>query len=672
MRTILGLGLVVLVGCSSGGSGGTGGGGTGGGALPEAVCTPGTRWASGTPAFEDLTASVGLEGVQGTRIQAVDFDGDGWTDLLVRRGGAAVDDFGQVPACCADASCAMGTSCTLRHTWLLRNDGTGKFVDVTEASGIVATRGDGGGKGRPNTVWAFADVDNDGDLDAYSGLAEPANAPQTETSELLLGNGDGTFALGPAVTALRIEKADGPAAAAFVDYDRNGAIDLYLPQSLGNRPRQERLLWGDQTGAFQDVTLSVGLATKAWPGEPNHGGFAKVEDLDAARGDATAWGGAACDLDGDGDAELLAASYGRSPNHLWHAEHTDDAWSFSNQSVESGYAFDERVDWSDNESARCWCKLHPTDEDCAGVPEPKFIPCTKDADAFRWNHAFDRRPFRLGGNSGSTICGDVDNDGDVDLLTSEIVHWDVGASSDPSELLFNDGGSKLHFSRPGNDATGLVRERDPGWNDGDITGALFDFDNDGLLDVVVNSTDYPGTRLWLYHNEGGGKFAPVPFADGIDHRRSHGIAVADFDRDGDLDVVVGASMARCGGNDGKDCNPDAQVRFFSNTLASAGNWVQLALEGAPGSNRAAIGARVTVEASDGQKQVRFVDGGHGHYGQQDDLVVHVGLGAACQAKVTVRWPDRALTEQSFEVVSGYRFRVVQGSEPVVVTSARGR
>ena len=55
---------------------------------------------------------------------------------------------------------------------------------------------------------------------------------------------------------------------------------------------------------------------------------------------------------------------------------------------------------------------------------------------YRWNHDYGRELFSLGGNSGATVCADVNNDGDMDLMTQEIVHWDVGANSDPSELLF--------------------------------------------------------------------------------------------------------------------------------------------------------------------------------------------------------------------------------------------
>ena len=132
--------------------------------------------------------------------------------------------------------------------------------------------------------------------------------------------------------------------------------------------------------------------------------------------------------------------------------------------------------------------------------------------------------------------------------------------------------------------------------------------------------------------------------------------VADFDHDGDLDIVVGHSPARCD----KDCYPTQQARLFSNQMG--GNFVALRLVGGDGTNRMAIGARVTIEAN-GIKQTRDVGGGFGHYGQGDDFAVQVGLGAACTAKVTVRWPDAMLTQQSFDLPAGYRFIVKQGQTP---------
>jgi hypothetical protein len=121
--------------------------------------------------------------------------------------------------------------------------------------------------------------------------------------------------------------------------------------------------------------------------------------------------------------------------------------------------------------------------------------------------------------------------------------------------------------------------------------------------------------------------------------------VADFDGDGDLDVVMGTSTARGG-------PPVPQVYFYENLVGSRSNWVKVRLVGA-GTGRAsvsAVGARVMVEAG-GVRQIREVDGGHGHFGLQNDLTLHFGLGKSCQVdRLEVRWPDRAGSGSSFSAV----------------------
>jgi hypothetical protein len=101
-------------------------------------------------------------------------------------------------------------------------------------------------------------------------------------------------------------------------------------------------------------------------------------------------------------------------------------------------------------------------------------------------------------------------------------------------------------------------------------------------------------------------------------------------------------------------------------MGQDGNWVALKLEGKGSgsgtSNTQAIGARIEVETSSGL-QVFTVDGGHGHYGIQHDSEVHIGLGTACEAKITVRWPNTERQAQSFEVQSGYRYGVKEGEDP---------
>ncbi|MCB9761640.1 MAG: CRTAC1 family protein [Alphaproteobacteria bacterium] len=592
------------------------------------VCNAGSVWTPGTTAFRDASADWGITDLMpvGVRVDAVDFDGDGWTDLAVRSGWDG-DDFN-------------GGN---RSTWLLRNTGEGRFEDVTQSSGVVVGRDGDTSAGRAGPVWVFADVDNDGDLDLYTGLPDADNN-FSETSEIRLNNGDGTFSLADGGDA-RVERSDTPYGAAFADVDRDGNVDLWTGQYGAI---QDLLFAGDGAGGFTEVTGERGLTTRRW---------AQLSDLNQGLAHSNAWSAAACDLNNDGAPELLASSYGRAPNHLWL---NDGAGSFTNVSVDSNYAFDHRTDWSDNESARCWCTLHPTDADCAGVPAPERIACSSDGDAFRWDHTYDREPFRLGGNSGATVCRDVDNDGWVDLLTTEIVHWDVGTSSDPSELLFNTQDPNVVFERPGNEVTGLTREHDrTDWNDGDITGSIFDFDNDGWPDVWIGSSDYAGTRGLLFHQTAPRQFEAVPPADGVDHTRSHGSAIADFDRDGDLDIVVGHSTARCS----DDCRDTFEVRLFENLMGEDSNFLQLHLVGTGGSNAAAVGARVEVTA-DGVTQVQHVTGGFGQWGNQDDLTLHFGLGGACEADVTVTWPDADGTTETFALGGGYRYVVTQGAGAV--------
>ena len=603
------------------------------GGLPPAICNAGSRWEPGTPAFSEVTVDWALAdtGAAGARVSVTDIDGDGWADLHIRNG-SGLDDF------------SAGT----RASWLLRNTGRG-FQAFTIASGLRANRADDPNVGRLGEVVASADVDNDGDLDIFTA----ANS-DVEFGELMLNDGSGVFSLGPTASDARATLS--PAGVSFTDYDRDGLIDVWIAENS----LQDRLYKGDGAGAFSDVTDQAGLTTLDW-------GVASNADLNAGLGHSVAWSSAACDLNGDGWPELLASSYGRAPNSLFQA---DGDGTYTNRGVASGYAYDDNQDWSDNESARCYCTLYPTAPDCTGVPPPQAIACSVPSDVFRWNHATDREPYRLGGNSGATVCADVNNDGAIDLVTGEIAHWDVGKNSDQAELLVNSGEADVRFDRPGNENTGLERdypsELTPfGWNQGIMSSAVFDFDNDGWQDVYFGDSNYPGDRGRLYHQDAPESFVEVDVDDFFEHNRSHGVAAADFDHDGDLDVVVGhSSLSNCNASLPNDCYDTAQVRAFENLMGETSNWIQVRLEGGEGTNRAAIGARVTVAAGD-VTQTQEVDGGHGHYGAQKDMVLHFGLGAACEAEVTVRWPNADLTTETMTLPSGYRFRVVQGLSPAV-------
>ena len=611
----------------------------------EAICNPGTHWSPGTSSFRDVTEEWGLTDVQGSRLAVGDIDGDGWADLFVRRGGVRANDWNPEGS---------------RHSWLLHNTGVG-FEDVTADSGVDAPRAASSENlGRPYEIIAFGDVDNDGDLDIYSGTTTVDQAvSRGETSEILINSGDGFFSFTNANNPLRREaRFDVPAGASFVDVDRDGNLDLWVPQhnyepSTGGIAFSQDLLYrGDGAGLFADITEQSGLETMDW-NEP--------DDLNAGRSHTRAWSSTACDLNNDGSPELLAASYGRSPNHLWQAVDTPDGVTFTSRSVESGYAYDEDQTWWDNQFALCYCLENRSAEDCNLVTSDPVISCQNN-----WNHGFDRQPFRLGGNSGATVCADLNNDGWLDLLTTEIKHWWAGEGADQSDILLNQQETDVVFDRARRrEELGMIVDHPtaPSWDEGHMSATVLDFDNDGWPDFYIGASDYSGNFGLLFQQESPEQWVAVPVADFFEHNRSHGVVAADFDRDGDLDLIVGHSRSRCAATEPNDCYETTQVRAFENTLGDQGNWVQLRLEGGPGSNRAAIGARVEVTTPDGVTQTQEVGGGYGHYGAQNDTVLHFGLGTECGAEVTVRWPDRDLTEETFGVVSGYRYEVPQGGEP---------
>ncbi len=604
--------------------------------------------------FSDTTDqwNLGASGLNlvGNRLTVADLDNDGYPDLIVH---AVTSNLRQ------NIELADGGK---RLVWQLMNRPLGEtghrtFVDET-GNGFFQVPGGSATQYRSAQLAVFGDVDNDGDLDGFSGTYTDPNSPLTDPgdrSQVLLNDGTGHFTLAPAsATTPPVSQRMPTTSATFTDADRDGLLDVFVGNwyeaygfsYLGVQARLYRGRGGN--GQFTDVTLASNLGTD----DTGYAGFTNHRP---------AYGVTACDLDDDGAPELMVSAYGRQPNLLYR---NDGVGRFVDQSVDSGFATDGNMDFSDNQNFRCWCTANRAAASCQGVPNP-VIGCPTPASA-GWGVGTDDQPWRNGGNTFTTWCGDVDGDGKPELYNAEIHHWWAGSSSDSSELQRNvSTPGTVRLTRPGNAATGLVfPHRTSDWNEGGLMAAGGDLDNDGRLDLIAAASDYPDQFGLIFQQQESGAFLERGLAWGLHHECMSGLAIADFDRDGDLDVIAGASTARdCARRWSKN-----EVRFYENQAVDT-KWLLLHLEGnGTTANRAAIGAKVTVKAG-GRTVTREVSGGYGHFGMQNDLTVHVGLGGCEGAdEITVRWPDAAATTQSFTRVPGNQFiRLKQGApEPFQV------
>lgn len=215
---------------------------------------------------------------------------------------------------------------------------------------------------------------------------------------------------------------------------------------------------------------------------------------------------------------------------------------------------------------------------------------------------------------------DIDLDGNWDIYISDIfvnpnLNLEVAPVGNP--LYFGtDSGS---WSNNSADAAGVQGADSWGVN-------FFDIDRDGWEDLFISSMRVDAE--FLYSNNRDRTFTDVAADVGMKTGFSRGSAVADYDRDGDVDLAV--------------VNQDGGLQLFRNDTQNAGHWLAFELV-ATESNRDAIGAVVKVEAGS-LKMMRQIKGGSSAH-SQNSLVVHFGLGEATTAeRVHILWPSGIETE----------------------------
>ena len=570
-------------------------------AAPKAAST-----VTGTPlgfSFLDVAKSSGLNAktiyggehknrflleTTGCGVAFYDFDHDDWLDIFLVNGTRLDTD-----------SLPKGPAPISR---LFKNNRDGTFTDITAGSGMTRS---GWGQG-----CCVGDYDNDGldDLFVVSYYGQPI---------LYKNHGDGKFTDVTAKAGLTQKGTRWNSGCAFLDYDKDGHLDLFvanyidfdiktapLPEAAGCAYKGMQVACGppgldggknilyhnNGDGTFTDVSKKAG-----------------IEDTIGTYGLSVV----VADLDNDGWPDIYVAN--DSTAATFYQNQKDG--TFKDLAIEAGIAYS------------------PDGKPQAGM---------------------------------GVAVGDFNRDGLLD-----IVKTNFAGDTDSLYLNLGDGTFEDHTYLSG---LGL-NTRYLGWG-----VAFVDVDNDGWPDIFIsNGHVYPevdGSHLdapyaehkYLYRNLRNGQFEDVTNLGGTgmtDAVPARGCAIGDFNNDGNMDIVVNCvnslpQLLRC----------DASIQR---------NWIKLRLVGTK-SNRTGIGARVTVTATTApqaesgsikqpMKQIDELRSG-GSYYSQNDLRMHFGLDRATHADtVEIAWPSGA--KDTLSNLAANHLYVIEEGGKILKTTAMG-
>jgi hypothetical protein len=433
----------------------------------------------------------------GCGIAFIDYDNDGWLDIFMLSG------------------TRLDSPPAGAHNRLYKNNRDGTFTDVTEAAGLK------------HSGWASAvcvgDYDNDGFDDLF--------VTYWGRNVLYRNNGNGTFTDVTSKAGLEHAGNLWGSGCTFVDYDRDGKLDLfvahYLKFDIGSVPKP-----GENTNCnWKGIPVNCG--PRGLPAGSlalyHNNGDDTFTDVSAQAGIAKLKGYAmtavAADFDNDGWPDIYVAC-DSTPSFLLRNNHNG---TFTDIGLESGVALNE--------------------------------------------DGMEQAGMGVG-------VGDYNLDGSLDIFKTHF-------ADDTNILYRNDG--KGNFVDATIGAGLAVETRFIGWGAG-----IVDLDNDGNPDLFfVTGSVYPEVEATLpeypfktprviFRNLGNGKFEELLDQAGPGIAAPHasrGCAFGDFDNDGDIDIVV--------------VNLNEPPSLLRNDVTGGGHWLKVKLEGVK-SNRSAIGARVTA------------------------------------------------------------------------------
>jgi len=455
---------------------------------------------------------------------------------------------------------------------LYRNDGD-HFTDVTTEARVGDLNGFGMGA-------SFADYDNDGDTDLYVTNFGP--------NRLFQNQGDGTFE--EVAEAAGVADPLWSTGAAWGDFNRDGFLDLYVCNYVDFKEKDMKIST-DSTSSFGDFDVPTTLNPNAFDPLPNRlfknrgdGTFEEVaESSEVANPEGRSFSAAFCDLDGDGWLDLYITN-----------------------------------DVSSN-------KLYRNLGRDIGVGETVIF---EDISTFTGT-ADPRGSMGLSIAEISNMTGE--SDGLPDLFVS---HW-VTQENAFYQSLITPGGGLEYRDKTRQFRLGEISIDTVGWGT-----ALADFNNDGKIDIAVangSTLEMRGSPLklraepiFIFRNKGKQFYNIAPYSGEamLQKYNARGLAVADFDKDGDVDIAISVNRA-----------PPLLLRNETDTTNQS---LTITLSGSPS---VCFGARIEIFQKN-NLQVRWWGADVTFMGMHAAEKVF-GLGQADKVdKVRVLWADGKETIQS--------------------------
>ena len=518
----------------------------------------------------------------GGGVAFLDYDNDGWPDVFLVNG-TTLEGFppGKQPS-----------------NYLFHNNQDGTFTDMTRKAGVVHS---GWGQGA-----CVGDYNNDGTDDLF--------VTYWGNNVLYRNNADGTFTDVTQQAGLLGTEGRWSTNCAFFDYDRDGQLDLFVSNYVTFDFSVAPLPGASYYCSFMNVPVACG--PEGLGGGTNilyhNRGDGTFEDVSEKSGVANPRGTKTLTLAADRTWRPVG-SYGFAAIA---ADFDNDGWPDVYVSCDTtpGFLYHNNRDGTFTE---------------VGIP----AGC-----------ALSGQGMAQGGMGAATT--DYDGDGWLDIVKANF-------AGDPTTLYRNNGDGS--FSDVSQQAGLGAITRYVGMGVG-----FLDSDNDGWKDIfVADGHVYPeADRIRgvagfkqpnvLFRNLGNGRFADVSSVAGPGLKvveSSHGCAFADYDNDGDVDILVS--------------NNNEPPTLLRNDGGSKQNWLMVKCLGTR-SNRSAIGARVRAVTGP-HAQMEEVTSGSG-YLSQSDLRLHFGLGQAKMVDlVEVTWPSG--TKESF--------RDVQANQLISIEEGRG-